>query len=171
MKRIAITGPESTGKTMLAQQLAEHFQTVWVPEFARTYLDARGGAYAFEDILHIAQGQLREEERMLPMAVDFLFCDTCFLVCKVWSDVRFGRTDPWITEALTTRPYDLYIVPQPDFEWVADPLRAHPQPEDRWALLQRYRDELTRYGRTWTEVSGSPKERFDTAMAAVETLR
>lgn len=167
MRRIAITGPECTGKTMLAQQLAAHFKTAWVPEYAREYLNALSRPYEYDDIIQIARGQLRDEENLAAKATNFLFCDTCLLVCKVWSLVRFGRVDAWIEEMIITRPYDLYILPQPDIEWTADPLRENP--EDRWQLLERYRDELTQLRRSWIEVSGSPDERLNRAIAAIET--
>jgi NadR type nicotinamide-nucleotide adenylyltransferase len=165
MKRIAITGPECTGKTMLAQQLAAQYKTVWVREYAREYLDGLSRRYEYDDIIQIARGQVRDEDRLAAQATGFLFCDTCLLVCKVWSLVRFGRVDAWITEMIEARPYDLYILPQPDIEWTADTLRENPA--DRWDLLERYRDELKALGRPWIEVSGSPGERVNRAIAAL----
>lgn len=168
MKRVAITGPECTGKTTLARQLAEHFETQWVPEYAREYLSQHGTEYRHEDILKIAMKQLELETKMTVLANEILFCDTCLLVCKVWSEVRFGRVDAWIVSQIHDHPYDLYIMPLPDFPWVGDPLRENPN--DRWDLLERYRGELRRLGRRWIEVSGSEKQRLSVAVAAVESL-
>jgi NadR type nicotinamide-nucleotide adenylyltransferase len=168
MKRIAITGPECCGKTTLARQLAAHFGTLWVPEYAREYLEQRDGLYGFEDIAQIAKGQMRDEERLAALAKRYLFCDTCLLVCKVWSLVSFGRVDDWITDSIELRPYDLYILPQPDFDWVGDPLRENP--EDRWELLERYREELKLLDRSWLEVAGQPIDRLNTAIAGIRSL-
>ncbi|MCK4569489.1 MAG: ATP-binding protein, partial [Bacteroidales bacterium] len=94
--RIAITGPESTGKSELAEQLAKHFNTVWVPEYSREYLRELSRSYGYDDILSIAKGQFEGEERMATKASGLLFCDTDFIVNKIWCIDKFGKCHPWI---------------------------------------------------------------------------
>ncbi|MCD4681228.1 MAG: ATP-binding protein, partial [Bacteroidales bacterium] len=86
IKRIAITGPESTGKSQLAKKLAEHYNTVWVPEFAREYLNIINRPYGQADILDIAKGQVESEDRLANFAKKILFCDTEAIVTKIWSE-------------------------------------------------------------------------------------
>ena len=126
MHRIAITGPESTGKSQLAKQLADHYGTVWVPEFARDYIDSLGRPYQERDILTIAQGQLDRERDLGQQANKYLFCDTELLVTKIWSDVAYKRCEPWILENLANQTYDLYLLCQIDTPWEDDPQREHP---------------------------------------------
>ncbi|MCD4735883.1 MAG: ATP-binding protein, partial [Bacteroidales bacterium] len=92
--RIAITGPESTGKSRLSAQLAEHFNTVWAPEYAREYLQKIQRPYTQEDLLEIAKGQKRMHEKMMKFARNILFCDTEMLVIKIWSEFKYGNCHP-----------------------------------------------------------------------------
>jgi len=101
--KIALYGPESTGKTTLAQQLASEFNTVWIPEFARDYLqekwDSKQEICQQEDLLPIAVGQTKLENEALSKANTFLFCDTNLLVTKVFSDMYYGSCDPILEKA------------------------------------------------------------------------
>jgi len=168
IKRIAITGPECTGKTTLATQLASHFGTTWVREYARAFLSQINRPYTYDDITTIAKRQRALEEEAAVTANGFLFCDTCLLVCKVWSRWKYGKVDAWIEREIESTSYDLYLLPLPDIGWKADPLRENPN--DRWDLLERYREELRTLNRTWVEISGSPEDRLKTAIGAVEEL-
>jgi nicotinamide riboside kinase len=95
MQKIIITGPESTGKTTLAQQLAQHYQTVWVPEYSRDYIAQLNRSYEEDDLLEIAKGQVRREDEMVAKHTpDLLICDTSLLVIKVWSKVKYQRCHP-----------------------------------------------------------------------------
>ncbi|MCB9285490.1 MAG: ATP-binding protein [Lewinellaceae bacterium] len=155
--RIAITGPESSGKTTLARTLAGHFQTVWVPEYARSYLEGLSRAYEFDDLEQIARGQLAWEKEYGQRAHRFLFCDTDLLVLKVWSEYKYRRCSPFILEALRDYPYDLFLLCAPDIPWEYDPLRENP--EDRQELYEIYLGELERMGSSFVEVRGSLEER------------
>ena len=138
--KIVLTGPESSGKTTLAKALAAHYQTVWVPEYARNYLEPLGLDYQEEDLLHIAKGQLDLEEQFANQSKGLLFCDTGLIVLKIWSEYRFGRCHPWILEQLQHRHYDLYLLCSPDIPWHYDPLRQNAL--DRELLFELYPKEM-----------------------------
>ena len=168
LKKIVITGPESTGKTTLAARLAEHFGTVWVPEFAREYLLKNGPGYSFRDLNLIARGQLALEETKEREAQHLLFCDTDLLVVKIWSEHVFGKVDPWITKMVNERQYDFYLLQNIDLEWEPDPLREHPH--QRQFLLERYIEELKLLGANYKLISGKGNKRFGAAVKAVLKL-
>jgi NadR type nicotinamide-nucleotide adenylyltransferase len=163
--KIAITGPESTGKSMLAEQLAKHFNTVWVPEHAREYISKLKRKYEQEDILHIAKGQLEREDQALLHAKDFLFCDTEFLVTKIWSEHAFGNCDPWIQKKFTTHIYDLYLLMDVDLPWEYDPQREHPHL--RSFFLNWYKNELTKHKLPFRIISDSGEKRTLNAINSI----
>ena len=127
VKRIAIIGPESTGKSKLAQELAEFYYTEWVPEFARFYLDRLDRDYQEADLLEIAKAQLTWEDDRAILADKYLFCDTNLVVLKIWSQDKYGKTDPWIVDQISQRKYDFYLLSYIDIPWKDDPQREHPQ--------------------------------------------
>lgn len=157
--RIAITGPESSGKTTLARGLAAHLDAVWVPEYARQYLEKLGRPYVYEDLEWIARGQREWEEKYAQEARDVLICDTDLLVMKVWSEYKYKRCAPYILEQLASRPYDLFVLCAPDIPWEYDPLRENPG--EREELHAIYRRELEGMDVPFLEVSGSLEERIN----------
>jgi NadR type nicotinamide-nucleotide adenylyltransferase len=171
MRRISLTGPESAGKSSLAAQLAAHYGTAWVPEYARTYLEAHGPAYALPDLEAIARGQLAAEDAAAVQATGLLFCDTDLLVVKIWAENAFGTCPAWVLAELARPRYALTLLLAPDLPWAPDPLREHPDPAQRWHFYELYRAELV--GREWpfVEIGGAPDERLAQARAAVESVR
>ncbi len=165
IRRISITGPESTGKSMLAQQLAARYQTVYVPEVARTYLDTLGRPYTYDDLLLIAQEQFRLEEEMAGRANRYLFCDTDFIVLKIWSYDKFLKCDPWILEKVRRHRYDRYLLMDIDLPWQPDPQREDPSRRD--FLFSLYQAELDRIGADYYIVSGRQEERVENAVRVV----
>ncbi len=132
IKRIVIIGPESTGKSTLTSGLACYFDTVFVQEYAREYLEELSRPYLEEDLLIMARRQVAlEEERAMQARNGLLFCDTDLQVIKVWSEDKYGRCDPWILGQIAVRKYDLYLLTDIDMLWQDDPLREHPEPEMR----------------------------------------
>ena len=166
LKRIAITGPESTGKSELASQLAHHYRTIFVPEIARDYLVTLGKAYIFEDIVKIAKKQLETENAMAEKAEKILFCDTDLLVTKVWSSFKFGKCDPWIEEKVKSHRYDLYLLCDIDLPWMEDPLRENPGQREK--LFGIYLKELQQLKVNFAIISGAGVERTENAILAVE---
>jgi NadR type nicotinamide-nucleotide adenylyltransferase len=166
IRKIAITGPESTGKSMLARQLAAHYHTRWVPEYAREYLEHLERPYNEDDLLTIAQGQLKLEASIMPGAGDFLFCDTELLVLKIWSDVKFGRCHPWILEHLKIPRYNLYLLCDIDLPWEYDPLREHP--DQRQYLFDLYYNEMKNRRFPFFVVSGTGPDRVRNAIDIIK---
>ena len=150
--KIAVTGPESSGKTTLALALTKQLKATFTLEYARVYLQQRNGKYEESDLREIACGQLALEKTDALRADTFQICDTDMLVLKIWSEIRYGRTDPFIEEALQRQRYDLTLLCVPDIPWEPDPLRENP--DDRMELLERYRIELTKAGISFVEIDG-----------------
>jgi nicotinamide riboside kinase len=165
MLKIVLTGPESSGKTTLSQQLAQWFDCQWVPEFARSYLDGLERPYVQADLLEIAKGQIAAEERALQPAAGYVFFDTSIEVLKIWSNVRFGNCPAWIDEQCRQRRHDLYLLCLPDLPWQPDPQREDPGNRD--FLLEQYRQELKALEAPFFEIGGSGKDRLQNAIAAI----
>lgn len=168
VKRVAIVGPECTGKTSLTQQLANAFATAWVPEYARGYLDKLVLPYTQGDLLNIAQGQMRIEDEFYRDANRLLFCDTNLVVIKIWSEFKYGACDTWILQEMAKRQYDLYLLTNIDIPWEEDPQREHPT--KRKELYALYKHELQQLKVPYVEISGSEQERINQASAALTKL-
>jgi NadR type nicotinamide-nucleotide adenylyltransferase len=166
LHRIAITGPESTGKSLLASKLAGHYHTAFVPEFARDYINNLQRPYNQEDILEIARGQVRTENEAAKKAKGFLFCDTELIVTKIWSEVKYGNCDPWILDSIEKQKYDLYLLCYIDIPWEDDPQREHPHMREK--LFQLYFDELTERNLPFAVVSGLGEKRLAGAVKEIE---
>jgi len=168
LKKIAIVGPESTGKSDLCQKLASHYVTEWVPEFARFYLDRLHRPYEQHDLKAIAEAQLQWEDDKAEYANNYLFCDTNLIVIKIWSDHKYGNTDPWIEEQLAKRAYDFYLLPNIDLPWKPDPQREHPQLRKHFFDL--YENYLIARNLPYSVVSGIEGDRKQSALNALETF-
>jgi NadR type nicotinamide-nucleotide adenylyltransferase len=181
IKKIVIIGPESTGKSTLSEQLAQHYETAWCPEFAREYLHTNGSDYEFDDLLTIAKGQLAMEDEYsdalernsLPMLEDGghlpLFIDTDMYVMKVWCEFVFNRCHRFILDQINERKYDLYLLCNTDLPWVQDDLREYPDLHTRQKLYQMYKDIMTNQSTPWIDIRGGYDERLKRAIEAVDT--
>ena len=168
MKKIVIIGPESTGKSTVAEVLAKHFNTVFVPEFAREYINDLHRPYVYEDLWEIAKGQLALEKKMSAEVQNgFLFCDTDLYVLKVWSEHKYGRCDERILRAIAQQRYDYYLLTDIDLPWTPDSQREHPEPEMRQYFFKCYRDIVINSGLPWTCLQGNEQERLALAVAAL----
>ena len=173
LKKIAVIGPESTGKSFLCKQLAEHYNCLWCPEFAREYLLSRGKQYNYDDLLEIAKGQVAVEEDMVRRSEGFnpfLFVDTEMYVMKVWSEFVFGKCHRYILDQIVQRSYDLYFLCQTDLPWVKDELREYPDPLTRKILFNIYKDIMVNQSTPWIEINGSEQERLSRAIEAVQKI-
>ncbi len=172
LKKIVAIGPESTGKSMLCNQLAQHFNTRWVPEYAREYLMKQGTHYKYDDLYAIAEGQIKGEDTIINKLQNHqpVFIDTDLTVIKVWSEFVFNKCDNRILTQIASRPYGLYLLCNIDLPWVKDELREYPDLESREKLYHYYKDFLINQHVPWVEISGNFEERFQIAIDAVKGL-
>jgi NadR type nicotinamide-nucleotide adenylyltransferase len=169
-KKIVVIGPESTGKSTLCEQLALQYQTEWVPEFARNYLLEIRRPYTYEDLLYIAGGQLRQEDRMVSeIKSDLVFIDTDMYVMKVWCEFVFKKCHPYILDEIVKRKYDGYLLCNTDLPWVADELREYPDLESRERLYQMYKDIMINQHVPWVDISGNYEERLQKASNFIDS--
>ncbi|CAN5303641.1 hypothetical protein BH09BAC5_BH09BAC5_24850 [soil metagenome] len=166
IRRIAILGAESTGKTTLARSLAMRFQTIWVPEYAREYMTMNTGDYTLDDIVEIAKYQLREENQMVSQANKLLFTDTEFIISKVWCEDVFRICPEWIDKQVKEHRYDLYLLTSNDLPWIADPVRVNPQRRDYFFNL--YKKELDNLGFPYEIITGRYEARLLSGINAVK---
>ena len=168
LKKISITGPESTGKTTLAKYLAKHFNEPYVPEYARQYLNDKGTDYTLTDVLNIAKGQLNSENTIAKQAKNLLFCDTDILVTKIWCEVVFKETPQWITDNFLKHRYHLYLLCYPDIQWQPDPLRQNPNDRDK--LFELYKSALLQNNMPFKIITGTGIERAEKAVNFVKQI-
>ncbi|MGL5889984.1 MAG: AAA family ATPase [Bacteroidia bacterium] len=166
IKRIALIGAESTGKTTLARALALRFNTVWVPEYAREYMTLNPGDYAINDVEEITRQHLRQEDELFIRAKNLLIVDTELITSAVWCEDVFGNCPQWITEQITGHRYDLYLLTSNDLPWVSDPVRVNSQRRDYFFNL--YKQKLEEYQLPYEIISGRYEARL---MCAINALR
>ncbi|MEO5996216.1 MAG: ATP-binding protein [Chitinophagaceae bacterium] len=168
MKKIVIIGPESTGKSTLAMELAQHYQTVWVEEYARRYLLKNGMNYTYDDLLTIAKGQVElEEEAARNIKNEMLFIDTDMYVMKVWCEFVFSKCHTWILNQVVQQNYDLYLLCNTDLPWVKDELREYPDLENRELLYHIYKDIMINQSVPWIDISGNYTQRLKKAIQGI----
>jgi NadR type nicotinamide-nucleotide adenylyltransferase len=165
VKKIAVLGAESTGKTTLARSLALRFQTVWVPENAREYMNVNAGEYTLDDIETISREQLAQEKRLETSANGFLFVDTELIISKVWCMDVFGKCPEWIEKGISSTEYDLYLLTANDLPWVADPVRVNSQRRDYF--FNWYKRELDNHSLPYEVITGRYEARLLSAINAI----
>ena len=159
MKKVVITGPESSGKTTLFNAIEEKFGIAGVPEFARIYIDQLDRPYVQGDLIEIANGQLQLEQKFSNENKDLLLCDTDLLTIKVWSEYKYGICDPIILNQLMHHLPDYYVLASPDIPWEPDPQRENPKERDE--LFQIYQKEILTLKIPSIIVAGSQEQRMD----------
>lgn len=167
--RIAVTGPESTGKTTLAKQLAEWSNGQYIAEFAREYVEKLPHPYTFQDVETIARTQIEQYLETKTNHEKIFIFDTWLIITKVWFKWVFGVVPEWLENQIREFPIDLYLLCCPDLPWEADSVRENGG-ENRMKLYQEYRDELIRYGFSFVEISGSGELRLSNAMTAIRNF-
>ena len=170
--KIAIFGPESSGKTTLSRQLAEHYDTVWIPEFARQYLEDKlkntNQVCVPEDLMPIAIGQTRLENEGLNTANKFLFCDTNLLVTKVYSEIYYEFCDPILDKAAKKHKYELFFLTDIDLPFEKQDLRD--SEENRNKFFYRFQNSLSENNKPYILLSGSKEARLQKAISIINDL-
>lgn len=170
--KIAIYGPESTGKTTLSNQLADHFKTEWAPEFARDYLQEKWNAKKEictpDDLLPIAVGQMKLENSALQKAKNYLFVDTCLMATKVFSEIYYGFCDSKLDKAARKHKYDLFFLTDIDVPWEQDDLRD--SPKEREITFEKFKEALIQNNKPFIVLTGNQDTRFQKALAIIEGL-
>jgi len=165
MIRIAITGPESCGKTTLAMDLSKQLNATYAAEYAREYLEKREGMYSFSDLDNILLGQLN----LWKTYGDILVADTELTVIKIWADDKFGSSSSLIDQHYKSQHFDHYFLCSPDIPWQPDPLRE--DPNRRIMLFECYEKELRALNRQYTILQGSKEERIKKSIEKLQKLK
>src|SRR5256885_13147242 len=175
IRRVAIVGAEFTGKAKFAQELAGHFQTVWVPEYGREYTEISVGRQACfdykwrdEEFVHIAKKQVELEDKLARKANRVLICDTDVLATCIWQERYLGHCSDDVASIARQRRYDLYVLADCDIPFMQDGLRDGEHLR-QW-MTNRFREELTRRKLPSILISGSHEQRLRAAIAAIEKL-
>lgn len=155
----------------MCDMLARQYDTVWVPEYARQFLQRRDNHYTYEDLLIIAKGQTELEDEYAHRARHgLLFVDTDLYVMRVWCEFVFGKCHQWILDQIAERRYDLYLLCNTDLPWSRDEQREYPDLESRMKLFHMYKDALMQQHTPWTEIGGVSPEREALALQVVARL-
>jgi HTH-type transcriptional repressor of NAD biosynthesis genes len=166
VKRVVLTGPESTGKTTLCQKLAEHFQTNWVVEYGREHWANAKHPLTVADISVVGETQLKKEEEAAQLSNKILFCDTDLIVTQIWSEIYFKECPEWIVKHNEARNYDLYLLMDIDIPWVDDGTREFPQLRE--FHFNRLKAELEFRKLPFRIISGNYEERFERAVSIIQ---
>jgi NadR type nicotinamide-nucleotide adenylyltransferase len=165
IKKIALIGPESTGKTTLCASLAAHYKTVWVPEISRSYIGALERKYTLKDIEYCTKAQLKGEEELLNKANGFLFCDSEMIIAKVWCEDVFKTVPEWIENKVRTNLYDLHLLTLADIPFEQDNVRENAH--RREFFYNWYKRELDERSFPYEVIEGNGEERFRNSIAAI----
>jgi NadR type nicotinamide-nucleotide adenylyltransferase len=169
--RIAVYGPESTGKTELATKLAAHFGAPLVEEYARELWDKQG-VLTLEDMLPVAREQWRREDEAARQAGRLVICDTEALTTMLWSDLLYGTCPEELRREAEKRcrNYALYLLLDIDVPFTPDPQRCFPNPADREKAMRVWRGALERRQLPFTLISGDWVKRQQHAVEVIEIL-
>ncbi len=168
VRKIVVTGPESSGKSTLCAALAAHYNTAWVPEAGRIFLEGLDRPYSEADLPQILRLQLDLEDEQAQRANRFLFCDTDAHNIRLWAEIAYNRCPYRFLHTIATRPYDAYLLLYPDLPWTPDPLREYPDPKDRLWLWHHHRDAATSAGLPWAHIRGTGEARLKAAVHFLE---
>lgn len=165
LRKIVITGPESAGKTELSKALALKMNVLWIPEYARTYVEKLGRPYQFSDLEIIARYQIQQETDVsIKVGDGVIIFDTWLIITKVWFEVVYGRSPEWLEKHIASSKIDLFLVCRPDLPWVPDAVRENGG-EMRETLFDRYCREIENYGFNYEIVEGVGDARLNHAFS------
>jgi len=171
--KVVLFGPESTGKTTLSRHLARYYNTVWTPEFARAYLQKKWNnerkTCEKKDLIPIAIGQIKMENKLAKKADKLLICDTDLLETKVYSEEFYGGfVDEKLNKAASENQYDLYLLTYVDTPWEKDDLRD--RPEQRLEMFNAFENALKKHKKNYIILRGDKETRLKNATEAIDKI-
>jgi NadR type nicotinamide-nucleotide adenylyltransferase len=169
LRNIVITGPECTGKSTLAIDLARRYNTEYIPEYARIYIENLNRPYNYGDLELIAQRQINDFKEYQKKANRILFLDTYLIITKVWFDVVYNRCPAWIIQELQQHEIDLFLVCDTDIPWIPDNVRENGG-EMREKLKSIYISEIEKFGYKYHLISGSGNQRLASAIDIIDNF-
>jgi nicotinamide riboside kinase len=167
--RFILTGPESTGKSVLTMGLAKHFSKSFIPEYARDYILNLKRAYNYNDVLHIAERQVEQINDFTLKCNDFLFVDTYLIITKIWFLKVFGEYPEWLDQEILKTKNDIYLICKPDIPWIPDGVRENGG-ERREVLYNEYLNELKKLDLHFSYIEGDWSIRMTNAIRVVEQI-
>lgn len=168
LKKIVISGPESTGKSWLTKKLGEHFNVPFADEFARHYLEEYGSEYDFNTLEKIILGHKAYQQKTIEKSQSLVFLDTDLLNFKIWEELVFGKIHDFLIEEIANESDHLYLLTYPDIPWESDPLRENP--ENRLELFELNLSLIKKLNRPYQIVKGNYQERLQNALKAIDHL-
>lgn len=167
MIKVAITGPESVGKSTLSQVLAKHFNGIFVTEFARDYIHNLNRKYTYSDVEVIAKRQIEDYDRMINSSIyPIVFFDTFLIITKVWFEFVWNKSPEWLEDAIEQKSMDMYLLCKPDIPWESDDVRENG--DIREELFNRYESLLTNYDLKYEVLDGVGDVRVENAIKIIE---
>ncbi len=165
--KVAITGPESTGKTELSRQLAAYFDGLCIPEYARSYVESLNRPYTYLDVIHIAGKQIREIAASGAGKANYIFLDTELIITRVWLEVSYGFCPEWVNSAINNSKIDLYLLCNTDIPWIEDNVRENGGMM-REILFHNYQQLIEANGFRYKIVTGTGDSRLKNALSAID---
>lgn len=166
--KIVISGPESTGKTNLSIALAKHYNTIWIPEYARNYISGLKRPYQYDDLVHIARQQVEEIQNIPEGTSKIIFFDTWLIITRIWFIEVFKKYPSWLDAEILRNKPDLFLLCLYDLPWQYDPLRENGSTERRSYLFEQYKTEIEKIGCNYQIISGFNEERLNLAIQNIE---
>lgn len=167
--KVAVTGPESTGKTTIAKQLSNHYSGAYISEYARDYILNLNRKYEYRDLEHIAEIQIESYLQAIRENDSIIFFDTWLVITKVWFQEVYGKCPLELISAIKNLKIDLYLVCAPDIEWVKDEVRENGG-EKRLTLFNLYIKEIENLKIPYKIIEGRGDARFKNAVVAIESF-
>jgi nicotinamide riboside kinase len=168
LKTIVVTGPESTGKTMISEYLSGQLGCAWIPEYAREYIGSLNRRYDYSDLVNIAEMQIMQKKEAEQQGNGILILDTWLIITKIWFEEVYGKVPGFLDREILENRTELFIVCMPDIPWVPDPLRENGG-DRREYLLKRYISEIEKTGYPYLKLFGLGEARYLNALKLVKT--
>lgn len=171
MIRIAIIGPESTGKSELSRALAEYFNCPWEAELARQYIENLDRSYTYDDVVEIARLQVQQEKKYenKNLEYEYVFFDTELIITKVWFEYKYSIAPDFLKERLAIRFFDFCLLCAPDIPWKYDPVRENS--EKREFFFDWYEKEINELGTPYAIIKGVGRKRLQNALDAIQQFK